>query len=675
MTCIFPHATWVVLLTALVAGCIDPVEPSTGLDVAERPQQYLPQQGRLVQGFKAPDARKFLIPGAKVVNGELFIGDLRGDAIQKTQLVAVHNGTSITMRIAQAYKPDATEPRWNYLLEQRNAAGAWEPACQEANPVVPPTQLLPTPIRAIAMPGEWDNHVYRFAPEHVTFACRTGVAAKCDGWGYSATMQWPNVTDTGIANTATGPDMMQACTQMARADYCGSGAPNTLEGTPVWIEDAFTPDEPANSSFPFEAAWAGSAADDKPWVQTPVVCLSKKRWSTLPLGGDCPDKVPDPRVTKANFCDDMKPSEMEALGARIYSSSSFIDAALYTHLDADGMRFTTTYLLPTKQSQPPAWHTIADPTGGRFPSSTQPGSLEATIFRYPPVPSLDTTALVALASYWCGTYGVTSPRAPLDPKCNKVETEGFLYPAGTPGRAVLRRWYKPGKLESHTTAISPTQMLAKGWNLAEVLGGVVRASVDVNVRWSSLAGYSYQLDVQTRGGEWITPCMTSAHIGATPQATYRGVCPGAHDRLVHHADIAAFRVTYTKSGSPTYVALRSYDGFSTDTYVALTAPGSTTTALAVTWNDVGGGAKYQLSVQNLGADWIQCANENVLATEPAYLHTGKCWSANNTLVRVRDITQLRVCAVGSAGQSLGCSAKVAYNGVSPQVSLTIAAPM
>jgi len=652
---------------------VDLSAPSTDLGIAENKQKYVPQQGRLLEGFKTPDARRFDIAGATVVNTELIIGALAGkDVVQASPFTATYSGTPIEMRIAEVIPPDEFEPRWQYVLEQRNGSGEWEPACDAPPQLVPPNEPLPTPTRAVAMPGEWLSFILMAQPQKVTFACRTGVAAKCDGWGYSVTSQWPDHTKNGIANHSNGYDMMQACTQMARADYCGVGAPNTLDGTPIWINDAFAPDE-VREGFAFEAAWAGRAfADGRPLAPTPVVCLSKLRWSTLPLGGDCPLRVPDPRVDgKGQFCDDLSPSDMERAGARIYSSSTYIDAGLYTFVDpTTQLHLTTASLLPAAQGHDPEWQ-IQPPAGVPFPLPAQPVALEATIFRAALPVEIPNTTLVPLTSYRCANDLATSTRTPDDPTCEPIALEGWIYPAGTPGRAPLRRWVHPATQHSTTTAVSPSTMLAQGWNLAEVVGGVLRAAIDVNVRWSALPGYNYTLDVQNRAGYWITSCIDSAQIGTAPRFVFRGECTNAGNYRINHADISAFRITYTQANQPSYTAMVDYDGFSSDAYIALDAPGSATTALALRWNNLGDRVKYALDIRMFHTDWIRCADENALGSEPSYLYTGRCWSAGMN-ASIRRIRQLRVCAIDStSGQELGCSAPQFYNSRSPRVELEI----
>jgi hypothetical protein len=184
-----------------------------------------------------------------------------------------------------------------------------------------------------------------------------------------------------------------------------------------------------------------------------------------------------------------------------------------------------------------------------------------------------------------------------------------------------------------------------------------------------LAGYSYTVDAQTAAGGWITSCIDSAHIGSSTSFAYRGVCVGSANMPLNHADIIAFRVTYTRSGFPTLVATQAYDGFSSDVYIALDAPDSLTTAVAVSWSDLGGGTTYAVDVR-AGGDWLRCADRNLLGSSTSYLHTGRCWSAN-TNVRTHKITELRVCAFDRGKTEERTCSEMKYDGRAPTVALLI----
>ncbi len=138
---------------------------------------------------------------------------------------------------------------------------------------------------AIPVQGWWDkNGTVRFAADSFTFACRRGVISKCYRWGYRA---WDTSPDNGLPNNPalSLAQAHQACTRMARADYCGDGRTFTYDGTTINLWDIFKPQvqrRDAQASIDlalsFEAGWSEQGA----------VCLSHARWD------DAPPEIFDP---------------------------------------------------------------------------------------------------------------------------------------------------------------------------------------------------------------------------------------------------------------------------------------------------------------------------------------------------------------------------------------------
>ena len=94
----------------------------------------------------------------------------------------------------------------------------------------------------------------------ITFACVTGAIGKCVRWGYRP---WATGTrcSGGTCSTVSLKDYHQACTRMVRADYCGNGTPNTVNGTPIDVYDALSPQiQSPSSTWPVEAKWTPNGA-------------------------------------------------------------------------------------------------------------------------------------------------------------------------------------------------------------------------------------------------------------------------------------------------------------------------------------------------------------------------------------------------------------------------------
>ncbi|TMQ16380.1 MAG: hypothetical protein E6J90_21655 [Deltaproteobacteria bacterium] len=201
-----------------------------------------------------------------------------------------------------------------YRLELRTPAG-WVDQCGGGE--------------AVPLAGKWQKSgFHEYAADRISFACTGSVAYKCTLWGYLA----------GSDATAMGWRAHQACTRMARGDYCAAGHSRTREGTPIQIFDVIGvgPAPPRHfegvQNWPpdpdrmfFEAAWNDAAH--------PASCLSRRRWQGLPIGPLCDhDDLPDPRQdTGVRFCEDIEwPAPgSEPTGALLFNVSRYTDLALH----------------------------------------------------------------------------------------------------------------------------------------------------------------------------------------------------------------------------------------------------------------------------------------------------------------------------------------------------------
>jgi hypothetical protein len=162
-----------------------------------------------------------------------------------------------------------------YRIEAWNAvAQEWENPCVAGDRVSDP--------RALAVGGVWDSSGARQdTPGKLTFACQNGAISKCILWGYKP---WATRDGHSLA------DLHQACTRLARADYCGNGRSHTRQDTAIDIYDrlgvlertarASGAWDPAKASF--EAAWAPDGA----------TCLSRTRDGRAleTILQECPDR-------------------------------------------------------------------------------------------------------------------------------------------------------------------------------------------------------------------------------------------------------------------------------------------------------------------------------------------------------------------------------------------------
>jgi hypothetical protein len=210
--------------SVLVSVALEPVRPS---DSGVKALQL--QGGQLVAS-----------PAGKKVAGTVLQG-------------TASDGKPVEVAICSAEpSPEDSELVW-YRIE------AWNPVAQDwENPCVA-VGRTPNP-RALAVRGVWDaTGARQDVPGRFTFACENGAITKCIRWGYK-----PWASRGGKPLT----ELHQACTRMARADYCGDGRSHTHEDTTIDMYDQLgllAPStevsadwDPARGSF--EAAWGPDGA-------------------------------------------------------------------------------------------------------------------------------------------------------------------------------------------------------------------------------------------------------------------------------------------------------------------------------------------------------------------------------------------------------------------------------
>jgi hypothetical protein len=185
----------------------------------------------------------------KLVAPSLASEELRGAVLQG----AASDGQSVEVAICSA-EPSRHDPNmvWYRIEVWNTVSESWENPCIANGRV-------PSP-RALAVRGVWDERGARHeVPGKFTFACENGAIAKCIDWGYKP---WAKKDGRSLG------ELHQACTRMARADYCGDGRSHTHDDNPIDMYDGLavltrTKEasaiwEPTRASF--EAAWTPEGA-------------------------------------------------------------------------------------------------------------------------------------------------------------------------------------------------------------------------------------------------------------------------------------------------------------------------------------------------------------------------------------------------------------------------------
>jgi hypothetical protein len=228
----------------------------------------------------------------RLPDGRMFRGrELEGAVIH----VGIEGGAAAPMKLA-SIKADPKQPQvLRHEFETADGQGGWKNAC--------------TPNAD----GETWGLPVKLPPGHpgrdgeITVSCISGVVAKCVRWGYPPWEKGPGGEDLAPFHAA--------CVRMARADYCGDGAPHTKEGTSIDNYDDLgiqTRGARDDASYVFEAGWSPQGA----------VCVNRTRWSDVitldALKAQCP------RLAAVPHCDE---ASARALGARMFNHSRVQAAA------------------------------------------------------------------------------------------------------------------------------------------------------------------------------------------------------------------------------------------------------------------------------------------------------------------------------------------------------------
>ncbi len=205
------------------------------------------------------------------LNGSTFSGTLAtangpvavsGPDLEGAELLLTAAGASYTLRFDDIYKDPARPDGDVYFYQvgvRDDAAGTWTSLCHDSSG---------TPTAAIPIANYWNYTTGARIddPSVVTFACRGAVLAKCVEWGYAPwhTGVRCNAGNQGCA-TVSLKEHHQACTRMARADYCGDGRSYTFDSTPIdlydWLQTKIqTRSTISDPDWAAEAEWGPNGA-------------------------------------------------------------------------------------------------------------------------------------------------------------------------------------------------------------------------------------------------------------------------------------------------------------------------------------------------------------------------------------------------------------------------------
>jgi hypothetical protein len=298
---------------------------------------------------------------------------------------------------------------------------------------------------AIPLAGKWQQSgFHERAPDRFSFACADSVAYKCSVWGFLA----------GSDDTALGWRAHQACTRMARGDYCADGVSHTRPGTRIQIYDFAGVTSPPPQRFDGVASWPPDP--DRLFFESawndgahPASCLSRLRWQSLPLGPLCGSggfpELRDPRAdTGVRFCEDIEwpaPGTMPA-GALLFNRSRYTDLELQLWQDGTDLVSTVRGLYDQPIREP-------FPNSGSYTYVGRDGMLIRSLRD-----GLDPADFVEVHVYGKPGDKVVAATAPAD-GFTDLGREGFVRRARTPRAIAFDLYFNAATQDYLSTAITP----------------------------------------------------------------------------------------------------------------------------------------------------------------------------------------------------------------------------
>jgi hypothetical protein len=160
------------------------------------------------------------------------------------------DGTTLPLTIdSVALLPAPNNDLYGYGVSYKTASGTQALCGREPDG----SAVLAVPVSgtfnyAQGVPG---GGSYTATTSSFTFACRHYAIAKCMEFGYAP---WKTRSGSSLQNAWV------ACTRMLRADYCGDGTSNTVDGTVIDVYDRYGIQTVSVPSWPVEAEWNAAGA-------------------------------------------------------------------------------------------------------------------------------------------------------------------------------------------------------------------------------------------------------------------------------------------------------------------------------------------------------------------------------------------------------------------------------
>jgi hypothetical protein len=165
------------------------------------------------------------------------------------------------------------------------------------------------------------------------------------------------------------------------------------------------------------------------------------------------------------------------------------------------------------------------------------------------------------------------------------------------------------------------------------------AGTSMALSWNSLGpGFEYSLDINTKDGQHIGPCIGASVLQSNTSVTYTGSCSNAAKTKVPLSNIETFVLVYTNSGdwkNDAHNTKIKNDASKSVLQFVLKVPVG---AAALSWNSLGTDYEYSLDINTKDGQHIgPCIGANVIGSATNVTYAGTCLNAAKTKVPLSNI--------------------------------------
>lgn len=173
--------------------------------------------------------------------------------------------------------------------------------------------------------------------------------------------------------------------------------------------------------------------------------------------------------------------------------------------------------------------------------------------------------------------------------------------------------------------------------------GRINNLYDTYVHWNTEPGYQYSLDIKTKDGELIAPCISAAELKDKSWVLIQGSCGS---KKVDPSQMQSLRVCRANNNNWHQAICSEYTSIlGTDVSVEIPPDASTDRQRDFYWEDLGSPVEYSFDVKEKnGTLYAPCLGPQILNNKTSISFDGQC---SIKKLELSQLSQVRVCAADS----------------------------